>query len=117
MFTKMRMALCALAVLVPAWMVLRAADGHAPRTAGRVLVLENERVLEGDILRDGDEYRVRRSIGETCVPAETVLCLCANMEEAYRYLHARANRLDPDERLRLARWCHLHGLRAQALAE
>ncbi|HEV3255597.1 MAG TPA: hypothetical protein VG013_01830 [Gemmataceae bacterium] len=113
----MRMAMCALAVIVPAWMVLRAADGRAPRTTGHVLVLENERILEGDITRDGDEYRVRRSIGETCVPAETVLCLCADMEEAYRYLHARANLRDPDERLRLARWCQLHGLRTQALTE
>jgi len=117
MLTKVRVALCALAVVVPAWMLLRAADGHAPRTTGRVLVLENERILEGDITRDGDEYRVRRSIGETCVPGETVLCLCADMEEAYRYLHARANLRDPDERLRLAHWCQLHGLRAQALAE
>ena len=117
MITIVRVTLCVLLVAVPAWLVLRAADGPAPRATGHVLVLENERILEGDITRDGDQYRVRRSIGETCVPGDTVLCLCADLEEAYRYLHARANLGDPDERMRLARWCQLHGLRAHALAE
>src|SRR5262249_40943712 len=33
------------------------------------------------------------------------------------YLSGRANLSDPDERMRLARWCQLHGLRKQGLAE
>jgi hypothetical protein len=39
------------------------------------------------------------------------------MEEAYEFLKGRTNTRDVDERLRLARWCHLHGLREQAVAE
>jgi hypothetical protein len=46
-----------------------------------------------------------------------VLRLCATREEAYRYLRERANLADPDERLRLAQWCQLNGLREQAVAE
>ena len=34
-----------------------------------------------------------------------------------RFPRRRANLADPDEHLRLARWCHLQGLRPQALAE
>jgi hypothetical protein len=82
-----------------------------------VLVLANERTMQGEIERDGDQYRVRRSVGETGVPADSVICLCDTLEEAYAFLRTRANLQDADERMRLARWCQLHGLRNQALAE
>jgi hypothetical protein len=85
--------------------------------AGKVLLLDNERVLEGDIERVGDQYRVRRAAGETLVPADKALCLGATLDDAYAFLRRRANLNDPDERLRLARWCHLYGLRGRALAE
>ena len=104
--------------------LLAAATGPAALSAaesapavGKVLLLDNERVLEGDIERVGDQYRVRRAAGETWVPADKALTLCATLEDAYAFLRRRANLHDPDERLRLARWCHLYGLRAQALAE
>jgi hypothetical protein len=93
------------------------AAGAEPPATGKVLVLDNERTLEGDIERVGTQYRVKRSVGVTWVPAEKVLHLCASREEAHAFLARRANLDDPDERLRLARWCHLHGLRDQALAE
>lgn len=88
-----------------------------PLTTGRVLILENERTLEGDIRREGDHYRLKRAIGETWVPADKVLCLCATHAEAYRALRARANLDDADERLRLARWCQRYNLPAEALDE
>jgi hypothetical protein len=96
--------------------VSRAADPGQPER-GRVLVLENERTLEGDVERVDDQYRVRRLVGETWVPAGQVLRLCASQEEAYAFLRGRANLEDPDERLRLADWCRLHGMKVQALAE
>jgi hypothetical protein len=97
------------------WVALGAAE-PAP-AAGKVLLLDNERVLEGDIERVGDQYRVRRAAGETLVPASKALCLGATLDDAYAFLRRRANLNDPDERLRLARWCHLYGLRDRALAE
>lgn len=99
------------------WGTIRAAEPADIRTAGRVLLLENERVLEGEVLREGDRYRIRRPLGESWVPAANVLRLCGDIDEAYQFLRHRANLRDPDERLRLARWCQLHGLRAQGLEE
>jgi hypothetical protein len=86
-------------------------------TKGRVLVLDNERTLTGDIERIGEQYRVKRLIGETWVPAAKALRLCASLEEAHTYLRGRANLGDPDERVRLGEWCRQHGLREQAVAE
>ncbi len=105
-----RLILCAAAVVA----VAGAGPMAAPAT-GRVLVLVNERTVEGDIERVGDQYRVRHTVGETWVPGDKVLRLCADMEDAYRVLRGRANLNDPDECVRLARWCHAHGLSAAAL--
>jgi hypothetical protein len=114
MKTRIGLFLCLLAAAAgPA--ALPAAE-PAP-AAGKVLLLDNERVLEGDIERADDQYRVRRASGETLVPAGKALYLGATLDDAYAFLRRRANLNDPDERLRLARWCHLYGLRAQALAE
>jgi hypothetical protein len=114
MKSSYRFILCALALLVPGGLIVWAAD---PPTTGHVLVLDNGRALEGDVERVGDQYRLRRSIGETWLPADKVQALCNTIEDAYQFLRGQANLRDPDERLRLARWCQQHGLRTQALAE
>lgn len=84
-------------------------------TRGRILVLDNERTVEGDIERVGNQYRIRRGIGESWIPGDKALRLCANREEAYRFLKGRFNLEDPDECLRLARWCQAEGLNERAL--
>jgi hypothetical protein len=112
-----RLLLCGLALSLPARGLLLAAPPAEPRLTGRVLVLENERTLEGDIRREGEDYCIRRSGGEAWVSGRKVLCLCANWHEALAYLQRRANLADPDERVRLARWCQLHGLTREALDE
>jgi hypothetical protein len=117
MTTNTRTVLCVLAVAAPTWIALRAGEPQAARTTGKVLVLDNERTLEGDIERVGDQYCVRRPVGELLVRAENALRLCETREEAYAFLRARSNLRDPDEHLRLARWCHLQGLHRQAFEE
>jgi hypothetical protein len=117
MNTRIRFVLGALAVAAPFWVALRAADPPTTQATGRVLLLENERIIEGEIERVGDQYRVRRPVGETTLPAERVMFVGDTLEEAYDFLRTRANLRDADERIKLARWCHLHGLREQALAE
>src|SRR5262245_15412 len=112
MRTALRLLLCGLVIGGS----LRAA-GPGKAETGKVLVLDNDRTLEGDIERVGDQYRVRRTVGVTWVPADRVAGLCASKEEALAFLRRRTNLNDPDERLRLARWCHLQGLRDQALIE
>jgi hypothetical protein len=88
-----------------------------PPANGKVLVLDNEHTLEGDIERVGTQYRVRRLVGETWVPGDRVLRLCPDLPTAYTFLRNRSNLNDADERLRLAEWCRQHALREQALAE
>lgn len=92
-------------------------ESGSASAAGKVLVLDNGRTLDGDIERHGQQYRIRRQVGEVWVPANPEMKLCGSWEEAYDFMAARANLLDPDERLRLARWCHLHGMRQQAFTE
>ncbi len=96
---------------------VRATDPAATPSQGHILVLDNDRILEGDAERVGVYYRVRGAGGETLLPANKVRCLCANLDEAYRFLRKEANLNDGDEHLRLARFCMLHGLRAQAREE
>ncbi len=114
MITMTRSVVC---VLVLAAGLPAAATEPSRGGVGHVLVLDNEHTLEGDIVREGDEYHVRRGGAETWLPADKVLFLGGSYEEAYRFLKTRANLDDADERLRLARWCHLHSLRADARAE
>jgi hypothetical protein len=94
-----------------------APGGGAVPAGGRLLILDNDRTIEGQIERVGNRYRVRRTIGETWIPAAKVRRLCDSKDEALTFLRARANLNDPDERLRLARWCHLQDLPAQAIEE
>jgi hypothetical protein len=94
-----------------------AAPALEPRTTGTVLLLVNDRVLEGDIVQIGDQYRIRRGTGEVVITAERAKRLCADWAETMAYVRSQANLGDPDERLRLARWCQLHDLREEALAE
>lgn len=117
MKTIISLILGGLTLAVPGGLLPRADDITPPRSNGKILVLDNERTIMGQIEREGDQYRVRRQVGETWVPAANVLYLCDSLDEAYAFLRSRANPHDADERLRLARWCHLHGLTKQALAE
>jgi hypothetical protein len=88
----------------------------APAT-GKVLILDNERAIDGEIVLKGEEYSVRRGKAELSVPAAKVLRLCASWEDALGFMKSRANLQDADERLRLARWCERHALLEHALAE
>jgi hypothetical protein len=87
------------------------------RTDGHVLLLPSERGMEGDIEKIGDQYRVRRGASEVWLPAAKAVVLCADWDDAYTFMKKRANLGDPDERLRLSRWCQLNNLRGHALTE
>jgi hypothetical protein len=109
--------LCAVFVLLPQRAAVAGPEALPAGTSAKVLVLENENTMQGTAERVGAQYRIRRVVGETWVPAERVLCVCGSMEEALAFVRSRANLQDPDERLRLARWCRANGLHAQAVAE
>lgn len=111
-------AVCLFATLTAFTGLVRA---QAPRPtrldSGKVLVLDNDRLLEGDIERVGDQYRIRRGNGELFIPAIRAKRLCRDTAEAFLHMQSLINLQDPDERLRLARWCQSNGLKDRALAE
>lgn len=88
-----------------------------PRTTGKVLILQNERAFEGDIEKVGDSYHIRRGSGEIVVAQSQALHLCADWDDAMAFMRSRANLDDPDERLRLAKWCMGNHQMERALAE
>lgn len=98
-------------------------DASAPHEAvplartGKVLLLDNESLLQGNIERVEDQYRIRRLTGETGVPADRVIFVGQAPEDAYRFLRSRANLNDADERLRLAHWCRQNGMHNLSLEE
>src|SRR5260370_1266893 len=65
------------------WLWATEPSGGPPPVPGRVLLLENERALQGEVERIGEQYRLRRSAGETWIPADQVVRVCASLEEAY----------------------------------
>jgi hypothetical protein len=89
----------------------------AEPTSGKVIVLDNDLTLEGDISLDGEQYIIRGAVGTTTIPVDRVRKVCADKKEALGYLREKTNPEDPDDRLKLARWCHVHGLREEALEE
>jgi hypothetical protein len=113
----MKTSLCALAVVCLTLAVPRALWAQSGPSSGRILVMKNYRTLEGEITCDGSQYVIRRPVGEITLPVERGQKLCTNWDEAYTFVRAQANLHDPDERLRLARWCQQHELMKQALAE
>lgn len=112
MGNNLRQLACVVALLAFALTGVEAQEKH-----GKVAILDNDRIIEGDIDRVGDQYRVRRAVGETWLAADKVRKLCATMLDALAYVRTQANLNDPDERLRLARWCLAQGLRTEAVVE
>src|SRR5262245_34122011 len=101
MIPEIRVFLLGFAVCVLAGMSANGTDTAAPPTTGHVLILDNERTLEGDIQRVGDQYRVvRREAGETWIAAARVLALCAGNQEAYTFLSSRIHAGDLGQRFR-----------------
>jgi hypothetical protein len=88
-----------------------------PPTRGKVLLLDNDRILEGDIEKVDGQYRVRRTVGEVWVPADRCKRLCKDLDETYEVMKRQINLKDADERLRLSRWCQMNGLKEHALHE
>jgi hypothetical protein len=94
---------------------LAAAEAPAP---SRVVVLDNENLLEGEVTRVEDGYRIHRPVGgDVTLPAGRILAVVADRRAAFVIVAERANRRDADERLRLARWCSANGLPELAIAE
>lgn len=114
----MRTASPYLLILALSLLAVSAANAQTPEpTRGKVLLLDNDRILEGDIEKINGQYRIRRSIGELWVPADRSKRLCRDLDDCYEVMKRETNLKDADERLRLARWCQMNGLKHHALNE
>ncbi len=84
---------------------------------GKVLILDNDRLMEGDIVQEAEAYRIRRGSSEIVVPLGKAKKLVGSSSEALAFLKTQAQLDQASERLRLAKWAHAHGLREHAIAE
>src|SRR5262245_33178748 len=106
-----RTALCAAAFAAP--LNVRAAE---PAT-GNVVLIDFDRVIEGQIERIGEKFRIRQGSGEMSIPATPTTILLPDLESAYRLMKSRSKLNDRLERVRLARWCVANQLKAHAVQE
>ncbi len=79
-----------------------------------VLLKTNGDLLTGPITVEGDHYIVHKSGGPIPVPKRLVENTFESLADVYRYRLERAPERDPDEQLKLARWCLNQSLPAEA---
>ena len=81
-----------------------------------MLLLSNGKVVRGEIVEDAAAgvYRLQQSGGTVPYPRSMVLKAAGSVEELYQFQVARLPVGDPDERMKLARWCLTEHLPAQA---
>jgi hypothetical protein len=84
-----------------------------------LLVLANGSVIPGEIMLDGDYYRVLLAKGRLQIRVDQVDFFCQTMEEAYARRRSRRISDPPtaDAHLEMVRWCVQHELFSQATRE
>ena len=88
----------------------------SPSKTYRALLLSNGKVVQGEIVEDAAAgvFRLRGRVGTVPYPRSMVLKAGGSVEELYRFQAVRLPAGDPDERMKLARWCLTEHLTAQA---
>lgn len=81
------------------------AEPAAPPARGRILILDNHELIEGEISLQGERYKIRRPVGELALPASQVLTVVASPDDAFRYIRERLKPTSAEDHVRLARWC------------
>jgi len=82
-----------------------------------VLLLTNGRTLVGQITEEKDRYVLRQNGGTIPIPRAQVERAFGSLPEVYRHKREQIPEGDPDERLKLGRWCLSHGLPGEAREE
>lgn len=92
-----------------------------PEVTGRpgILVMRNGKVVDGRILKSGDDYTVRNPQGGIMfVPGALVSLHCESLRDAYRKLRDNAQKQNaPAGHCALARWCITNKLMTEARTE
>ena len=89
----------------------------APSSVERVLLKTDGRVLRGVITEEGADYVVRQRAGEFRLKKFDVEQVLGSTAEVYRYKRSLVPEADPDEHLKLAKWCLAQNLQGEAKVE
>lgn len=115
-WTKFRVVLLSLFATAA---IARSVPPSTPATidSGTVLLFDHGGMIEGQIDRVGNRFRVRQAGGEMMLPASTGAVLLPDKQSAYETMRQRVRNGDARQRAILARWCLNHGLKAEAMKE
>lgn len=95
----------------------RSEDGFKSGEQG-VLLIENNRIVAGRIIPQGDSYAVEQAAGTLIIAKEKVLHVGANLRSAYVHLQdALPKKPKADDHVELARWCVSYKLMSEARFE
>jgi hypothetical protein len=86
-------------------------------SVGQAVLLQDGKVVEGTVAKEGEKIIVRRGVIDQPFEKEKVQYIGESKEDVYRFLSAKVKPDDADGRFKLARWCVFNGMREQALAE
>jgi|SRR5579864_2112066 len=89
----------------------------SPAPAQSVLLLYNGRVLQGQLSEDDSSYVLKQKLGTIRFPKRDVEKVFGSIEAVYQYKLSRLAERDPDERLKLAKWCLSMKMNLEARAE
>ncbi len=109
----------ALVMIVAAGTFPAKADAESPSAppAGKMLLLRNGSVIEGNISRVEGFFLVELPNGQIRVKQSEVELVCRDLEDGYRRKRARIQIGNLHHHLELARWCLRHELFGRAAVE
>ena len=98
-----------------------AADGSAaapPQEGGNsILLLLNGELIQGQVTRLEQQYRVILPTGRIFVPIASVEAVCDTPQDAYELRRSRIVQGQAQDHAELAQWCQRHGLESMAEQE
>jgi hypothetical protein len=94
-----------------------ASPSTAPADSNTVLLLTNGQIVRGKVSHDDTTYTVSMSVGTMRFPANRVEREFQSIREVYEYKLLQLPERDVDERMKLADWCLLQSMRAEAKAQ
>ncbi len=98
-----------------------AADGSAPAApqegASSILLLLNGELIQGQVARLEQQYRVVLPTGRIFVPIASVEAVCDTLQDAYELRRSRIVQGQAQDHAELAQWCQRHGLENMAEQE
>ena len=73
--------------------------------APSVVLLTDGRILHGQVTQEGDDVFIKQRGGQIKKKKDQIEGLFHSLDEIYTYRKSQIPELDPDEHLKLARWC------------